>query len=185
MSLVLKILEGVLAAGSTSISFTDTDIPNSLIRVYSTNPDLFPTSQTLSGNTLTITYEAQASNLYVAVEIAKQSLYIIDDLLSDDSNSALSANQGKELKSLIDAIDPISNLTELEDVDADNPQSGDVLMYNSTTEKWTKYLLPDIPVYLGDLGDIVLNSVTTGQFLVYNGAYWTNTTVPNAESEVF
>ena len=136
--IVRKIIERVLTVGQTSIVITDTDIPYSLIRVYSNDPDLMPVQRVLTGNTLKIDYEAQTSEKYVAVELVKQGLEIIDSLESTDANSALSANQGKVLKELIDSLTPIRELVELDDVSADNPQAGDILMYNSTTEKWTK-----------------------------------------------
>ena len=174
--IVRKIIERVLTVGQTSIVITDTDIPYSLIRVYSNDPDLMPVQRVLTGNTLKIDYEAQTSEKYVAVELVKQGLEIIDSLESTDANSALSANQGKVLKELIDSLTPIRELVELDDVSADNPQAGDILMYNSTTEKWTKYNLPDIPSYLEQLGDVVIDSVANGQVLTFNGAYWTNET---------
>lgn len=101
---VTKILEQTLSAGATSVSFTDSDIPNSLIRVFSSNSDLIPVSRILSGNTLTVTYEAQANNIDVAVELVKAGLDIVDNVTSTDTDKALSANQGKLLKDAIDGI---------------------------------------------------------------------------------
>lgn len=173
---VRKIIERILEEGQTSITITDTDIPGSLIRTYSNDPDLMPVQIVLTGSTLKIDYEAQTSDKYVAVELVKQGLDIIDNLTSTDADAALSAKQGKELKDLVDGITPITELTELDDVSADDPQTGDILKYNGASEKWEKYNLPDIPSYLGDLGDVVLDTVTTGQVLTYNGAYWTNAT---------
>lgn len=101
---VRKILEKSLPVGQTSVTFTDSDIPNSLIRVYSSDSNLFPIDRTLAGTTLTINYEAQDSIKYIALEIVKQGLDIIDNVTSTDTDAALSANQGKVLKDLIDAI---------------------------------------------------------------------------------
>lgn len=154
---VTKILEQTLSAGSTSVSFTDADIPNSLIRVYSSNSDLIPVSRSLSGNTLTVTYEAQLSAIDVAVEIVKAGLDIIDNLTSTDADKALSAKQGKTLKDDLDTlsgnVDTLSdnlvtltgrvdnldipdNITDLNDVDVNNIANGQVLAWNSTTEKF-------------------------------------------------
>ncbi len=174
--IVRKIIERTLLEGQTSIIISDVDIPNSLIRTYSNDPELMPTQVLLAGSTLRIDYEAQSSDKYIAVELIKQGLDIIDNLTSAYADAALSANQGKVLKELIDGITPITELTELDDVSAEEPQTGDILKYNGTSEKWEKYNLPVIPIYLGDLGDIVLDSVTTGQVLTFNGAYWTNAT---------
>lgn len=101
---ISKILEGTLTAGQTSISFTDSDLPNSLIRVYSSNADIIPVSRTLTGTTLTVVYEAQVNNLGVAVEIVKDGMTINDTLTSDATDEALSAKQGKALKDAIDNI---------------------------------------------------------------------------------
>lgn len=176
---VRKIIERILEVGQTSITITDTDIPSSLVRTYSNDPDLMPVQLVLTGSTLKIDYEAQTTDKYVAVELVKQGLDIIDNLTSTDTDVALSAKQGKVLKDLVDGITPITELAELDDVSAEDPQTGDILKYNGTSEKWEKYNLPVIPLYLGDLGDIVLDSVANGQVLTYNGAYWTNATPQN------
>lgn len=136
---VRKILETTLSAGSTTVTFTDSDIPNSLIRVYSTDPDLMPQTQTLSGNVLTITYEAQTTSKGIAVEIVKQGLDIVDDLISTDSDKALSAKQGKALKDAIDSIiipTVPDNITDLDDVNVTDIENGQVLAWNSTSEKF-------------------------------------------------
>lgn len=143
---VTKILEQTLSAGSTSVIFTDADIPNSLIRVYSSNSDLIPVSRTLSGNTLTVTYEAQANAIDVAVEIVKAGLDIVDNVTSTDADKALSAKQGKLLKddlntlsgnidTLTDRVDNLDipdNITDLDDVTVTNIQSGQVLAWDGT-----------------------------------------------------
>ena len=139
MALVRKILESVLTAGQTSISFNDSDIPNSLIRVYASKADLFPVRQTLSGNVITIEYEAQSNNVGIALEIVKQGLDIVDDLTTEDNTKALSANQGYVLKGLIDNIvipTVPENITDLDDVDVTNIANGQVLAWNSITEKF-------------------------------------------------
>lgn len=104
MALVTKILEGTLTAGQTTVTFTDSDLPNSLIRIFTTNPGLFPSDQTLSGTTLTITFEAQTSNVGVAVELSKQGLEIVDDVTTDATDKALSAKQGKNLNASLQEV---------------------------------------------------------------------------------
>lgn len=150
MALVRKILEKTLTAGSTSISFTDSDIPNSLLRVYSSQASLFPISQTLSGNVLTVNYKAQTSNVGIALEIVKQGLDIVDNVTSTDTDKALSANQGKVLKDAIDTtagnlsdlatvvnnLDIPDKITDLDDVSVSSIANGQVLAWNSTTEKF-------------------------------------------------
>ena len=122
MAVVTKILETTLQVGSTSVVFTDSDIPNSLLRIYTTNSALFPASMTLENNSLTVTFgESQNTAVGVAVEIVKTGLSIIDDVTSDDADSALSAKQGKYLKGLIDNI-PTSY--DASDISYDNTESG-------------------------------------------------------------
>ena len=118
---VTKILEQTLTAGSTSITFTDNDIPNSLIRVYSNDDDLYPTQRIVSGNTLTIKYESQTTNKSIAVELVKEDLDIIDDLTTSSSDAALSAKQGKVLKDLIDGFNVD---VSADDVSYDNTSTG-------------------------------------------------------------
>ena len=139
MALVRKILETTLTAGSTSVTFTDTDIPNSLLRVYCTKASLFPLSQTLSGNSLSVNYKPQDSNIGVALEIVKQGLDIVDGLESEDATKALSANQGYVLKGLIDSIvipTVPENITDLNDVSITSIQDGQILAWDSLTEKF-------------------------------------------------
>lgn len=110
--LVSKILETTLTAGQTSVTFTDSDIPNSLIRIYSNDTSLMYTAATLTGTSLTITYEAQTSNKNIAVELVKAGVDIVDNVTTNDATKALSAKQGKVLKDAIDGIDlSASNIT--------------------------------------------------------------------------
>lgn len=128
---VSKILEATLVAGSTTVTFTDVDIPNSLIRVFSSNPDIIPESRTLIGNTLTVVYPAQSNNIGVAVEIVKQGLDIVDDLTSTDTDKALSAKQGKTLKDIIDGLpEVITNISDMNDVNITDIEAGQVLAWD-------------------------------------------------------
>ena len=134
MALVRKILETTIHSGGSSATFTDNDIPNSLIRVYSTNSNIYPQNISLAGNTLTVTYEAVTSALGVAVELVKQGLEIDDNLTSENTDHALSAKQGKVLKGLIDNIP--DDLSELSDVDITDIEDGQVLAWNETAQKF-------------------------------------------------
>ena len=130
MTVVRKILEGILTTGNTTISFTDALIPNSILKVTTTNSNVFPLSQTLSSNTLQLTFEAQTSNLGVSLEIIKQGLDIVDDVISSDADKALSAKQGKVLKDAIDAIvipDVINSLESASTTDALSAYQGKLL----------------------------------------------------------
>lgn len=133
---VRKILESTLTAGSSSVTFTDSDIPNSLLRVYCSKSALFPISQTLSGNSITVNYKPQDTSIGVALEIVKSGLDIVDDLTTEDSSKALSANQGYVLKSLIDDLSIPDNITDLNDVSVSSIQNGQVLAWNEELEKF-------------------------------------------------
>lgn len=162
--LVSKILEGVLASGATSISFTDSDIPNSFIRIGSTDPDLMPVSQSLSGSTLTITYEAQNSSKGIVVNLVKAGISVIDALNSDDADNALSAKQGKALKTLIDALSAPA-LSDLSDVDFTSLTDGDIIVYDGINQKFINNSIPSIPSNITDLSDVIFTSPTEGQIL--------------------
>ena len=150
MALVSKILEATLTAGQTSVTFTDADIPNSILRVYPSNSELIYESITLIGNTLTVTYPAQASNVSIALEITKSGVSVIDNLTSSDALNALSANQGKSLKDSLDTLsDDLStlsdtvagldipdNITDLDDVNVTSIQDGQVLAWDEDTAKF-------------------------------------------------
>ena len=53
--------------------------------------------------------------------------------------------------------------------------TGQALIYNSTTSKWTNQK-PTVT----DCGDVVLTSVTNGDVLKYSGGNWINGTIPTA-----
>lgn len=143
MAVVTKILEQTLTAGQTAVVFTDTDIPNSLIRVFSSNSDVIPVSRILSGSSLTVTYEAQNYNMDVALEIVKQGLDIVDNLTSTDTDKALSAKQGKALKDSLDTLSTTvaglvipEDITDLNDIEITDIEDGQVLAWDDVEQKF-------------------------------------------------
>lgn len=163
---VRKILETTIASGGTTATFTDSDIPNSLIRVYSTDSNIYPQTVSLTGNTLTVNYEAVSSSLGVAVEIVKQGLTINDTLTSTATDEALSANQGRALKDIIDNLgDPA--LTDLSDVEITSLTDGDIIQYDSDTSKFINTPLT-ISTNLIDLDDVDITSIQDGQVLAWD-----------------
>lgn len=137
MAKVTKILETTLSAGATTAIFSDADIPNSLIRVFATNSNIYPQSISLSGTTLTVTYEEQTASMGVAIELTKQGLDIINNLTSSDDAAALSAKQGKVLKDAIDAIPtPPEDITDLGDVLITDIEDGQVLAWDDSEQKF-------------------------------------------------
>lgn len=167
---ITKLLEGILTSGQTALTFTDSDIPNSFIRVGSTNPDVFPTEQTISGNTLTIKYDAQNSDMGVIVELVKSDMIINNTLTSNADDEALSAAMGKALKDLIDALgDP--SLDTLTDVDITSPLNGSALIYDSVNEKW----ISGIPsISIDDLTDATISNPVDDEVLTYDDGAWIN-----------
>lgn len=156
---VTKILETTLAAGVTSVQFTDSDIPNSLIRVFCSDADLIYTSLSLTGNTLTVTYQAQNVNKSIALELVKAGLDIVDNLSTDDATKALSAKQGKALDDKIDALD----LEDLYNVSVTEASNGDILIYYGG--EWI-----NVPGKnnITDMDDVSVSSIQDGQILAWD-----------------
>lgn len=157
--LVRKILETTLTAGQTSVQFTDSTIPNSLIRVFCNDESLVYTSMSLLGNTLTITYPAQTVNKNIALEIVKAGLSIANDLNTDDSTQALSAAQGVALKTLINNLD----LEDLYNVSISLPSDGDMIVYASG--EWINVASKN---NITDMDDVDVSSIQDGQILAWD-----------------
>lgn len=65
-----KELTGTLTAGSTTLAFTDAAISsNSIVDIYVSVYGISPTAASIADNTLTLTFETQASDLGVMVVI--------------------------------------------------------------------------------------------------------------------
>lgn len=141
---ITKILETTLVAGQTSVSFTDAEIPNSILRVYPSDSDLIYESISLTSTTLTVTYPAQTANKSIALEIIKAGLEVIDSLTSTDTNNALSAKQGKTLNDAIVLV------------------SGNLDTLTETVNNL------DIPDSITDLSDVVVTSIQDGQVLAWD-----------------
>lgn len=156
---VTKILETTLAAGVTSVQFTDSDIPNSLIRVFCNDADLIYTSLSLTGNTLTVTYPAQNVNKSIALELVKAGLDIVDNLSTDDATKALSAKQGKALDDKIDELD----MEDLYNVSVTEAENGDILIYYGG--EWI-----NVPGKnnITDMDDVAVSTIQDGQVLAWD-----------------
>lgn len=133
---ITKILETTIPAGGSSATFTDSDIPNSLIRVFATNSNIFPLNISLTGNTLTVTYENLSGALGVAVELVKDDLEIIDALNSTASDKALSAYQGKVLYDALNNLSIPEDISDLDDVQLTDIEDGQVLAWDTELEKF-------------------------------------------------
>ena len=156
---VTKILETTLAAGVTSVQFTDSDIPNSLIRVFCSDADLIYTSLSLTGNTLTVTYPAQSVNKSIALEVVKAGLDIVDNLTTDDATKALSAKQGKALNDKIDGLD----LEDLYNVSVTEAENGDILTYYGG-----EWINAPGKNNITDMDDVAVSTLQDGQVLAWD-----------------
>lgn len=68
-----KVLTDTLAAGSTSLTFTDSAITNnSLLEVYTNIYGVSPKTMTQSGTTVTLTFKAQESAMVVKLVIKEE-----------------------------------------------------------------------------------------------------------------
>lgn len=66
----IKVQSATLTAGSTTLAFTVTGLTNdSLISVYSDKFGVSPVDMSVSGTTVTLTFEAQQTNLSVSIEV--------------------------------------------------------------------------------------------------------------------
>ena len=175
---ITKILETTLSVGATSVVFTDSNIPNSLLLLNSTDPDLMPVSRSISGNSLTINYEPQSSAKGIALYIVKEGFEVINNLTSDSQTDALSAAQGKALKNLIDSFS-IPSVEELTDVEVEDLQSDDILIYDALENKWINSSLPSVPENINDLTDVNISSPVDGQILTYDDGEWKNANAPD------
>ena len=156
---VTKILETTLAIGETTVQFTDSDIPNSMIRVYCNDPDLIYDTISITGSTITATYPAQNVVKYIALELVKSGLTIVDNLTTDDATKALSAKQGKALDDKIDTLD----LEDLYNVSVTTPSNGEILNYYEG--EWINVPAKD---KISDLDDVEITSITGGQILAWD-----------------
>lgn len=173
MAEIIKVIERTLAAGATTLNVTDAAIPNSIIGINCSSYGLYPSDMTLSGTTLTITYDAQPSIVYIAILLIKSSLSVIDALDSESETNALSAKQGKTLKDLIDSMS-IPALSDLTDVNISSASTDDILIYDGVSQKWINTSFPSIPSDIDDLGDVDIVSPYDDDVLTYDNGVWVN-----------
>ena len=147
---ITKILEATLVAGQSVVTFTDAEIPNSILRVYPSDSDLIYESISLVSTTLTVTYPVQTANKSIALEIIKAGLDVIDNLTSTDTDNALSAKQGKTLNDAIvlvsgnldtltetvNNLDIPESITDLSDVNVTSIEDGQVLAWDDVSQKF-------------------------------------------------
>lgn len=141
---IMKRITATLAAGATSLTFTDTALnSNSIIEIYAVDMDVYPLTQQQTGeHSVTATFDAQMDPVNVVCLV----------------NNIVSLSQPA--------------LNNLEDVTLSTPDNGQILTYDGT--KWVNADPSSGAEELEDLSDVDLTSPTEGQVLTYDGANWIN-----------
>ena len=128
---IIQIEEFTLVAGNTDIVYSESGtMPNSLIGLYCDTYGVYPQEVKKEGNSIHITYEAQAVDIHVALIFFKGEFNVVNNLTSTSETDALSAAQGKALKDLIDAMG-VPALDELSDVNISEVSADNILIYDS------------------------------------------------------
>ena len=175
---IIQIEEFTLTPGLTDIIYSVSGIlPNALIGIYCDKYGVYPIDCKRDNNSIHITYEPQETTMHVALFFLLDDLIIENNLLSDSETHALSAAQGKALKALIDNIHVTASLSDLTDVEVENLQTDDILIYDAIEEKWINASLPSVPESINDLSDVDITSPSNGQVLSYNNGEWINANV--------
>lgn len=114
-----KVLTGVLEADTEVITFTNDNINNdSVIEVYTDDFNVYPNNIEQSGNTVSITFDKQATNTNIKLVINN-----ITDVLKT----------------------PIDKLNDLVDVTSSLLEDGYILVWDSALSKWIPEELPEPP----------------------------------------
>lgn len=170
---IIEITEHTLLPGANDIVMTSTGgFENALVATYTVPYGIYPSNMYID-DALHITYESHTDTIYVAVLLIRNDLMVINHLESNLEGAALSAKQGKVLKSLIDALGSPA-LSDLTDVDINSLTAGDILIYDSVSEKWINTPLPSIPADIDDLQDVSITTPLNGQILKYVNGEWIN-----------
>lgn len=141
---IMKRLTATLAAGATSLTFTDAAMnSNSIIEIYAVDMDVYPINQQQTGeHSVTVTFDAQMEAVNVVC--------LINNVINQSEPA-------------------ISNLA---DVSLTSPENGQILTYNGT--RWTNEDPSGGAEALEDLDDVDLSSPTEGQVLTFDGTKWIN-----------
>lgn len=141
---IMKRITATLAAGATSLTFTDPALnSNSIIEIYAVDMDVYPLTQAQTGeHSVTATFDAQMDPVNVVCVV----------------NNIIALSQPE--------------LSNLEDVTLATPENGQILSYNGT--KWINSEPTGGAEELDDLTDVTLTLPTEGQVLTYNGTKWIN-----------
>ena len=134
---IIEITEYTLEPGITDVVMTSTGgFENALVATYTVPYGIYPSNMYIDDDALHITYESHTETIYLAVLLIRNNLQVINHLESNLEGAALSAKQGKVLKDALDALDIPSDITDLDDVVISSIQNGQVLAWDSVTEKF-------------------------------------------------
>jgi len=78
-----------------------------------------------------------------------------------------------------------TKLTELTDTSINDLQNNNILVYNSTTEKWENQTQSSSVNVINDIGDVNITNIQNGQRLVYNSSNskWENSTITDNNTD--
>lgn len=166
---MLKVIHATLTHGTQVLHVSDDSINDtSIIEVYTDNILVYPEQIAQSGTTLDITFGLYAFDVDCAILVDNTTSFeVVDNLVSTSVSNALSANQGKELNDLIDALTYAINtleLSNLADVRISNITDGQILKWDANTNKFVNaneiggggeiiYPLDSTPVKIGKVGN--------------------------------
>lgn len=141
---IMKRLTATLAAGATSLTFTDAAMnSNSIIEIYAVDMDVYPINQQQTGeHSVTVTFDAQMEAVNVVC--------LINNVINQSEPA-------------------ISNLA---DVELTSPENGQVL--GRVNGIWKNINPTGGAEALEDLDDVNITSPTNGQALLYNNGIWEN-----------
>lgn len=152
---IMKRLTATLAAGTTSLTFTDAAInSNSVIEIYTSDMDAYPITQAqTAANSVTITFNAQTDPVSV--------LCLVNNVISQSDPA-------------------ISNLSDVQLTELTNDQ---ILIFNGS--KWINADNTAGASSLEELSDVVLTTPTIGQILTYDGDEWVNGDAPSGGEIIY
>lgn len=181
------VLTGTLSAGSTSLILNNSVIKSdSMIDFYTTVYGINPTNVVQSNSSITFTFEEQSVDIGVVAIVWNSDkthptpfsvtvLPTATEVTYNNSTSGLTATNTQS------AIDELANssggaISELNDVTLTSLANNQILLYNSTSQKWVNSNLPSSDSYSNTVScsvgatDVTFTDVTysnTATYVVY------------------
>ena len=89
----------------------------------------------------------------------------------------------QRIDKLVQGGSEVSVLTDLQDVTVSSVTNGQVLKFNSTSQKWENANEDSVSIGIDDLTDVDITTASNAQVLSYNGTSgkWVNTSLPSTD----